>query len=295
MDKKRTFSTGYFLFALLLAWLFNDLIFQPMMIRETEVSYNVFLQELSENKIEQVTLSNDRIIFTLKATEKQKKSVANVVAVNDPALINRLIAAGVSFSAQQQTQSILSTIFGWILPLIPLFLIWQFVLKRMGGAGPNAMSFGQSKAHEITGEMLGVKFKDVGGVGEAEVELREIIEYLKTPEKFTHMGAKLPKGVLLAGPPGTGKTLLAKATAGEAGVPFFSLTGSSFVDMFVGVGAARVRDLFQQAQKKAPCIIFIDEIDAIGQARSNVGIMGGNSEQGKHTQPVAGRNGWIHG
>ncbi len=279
MDKKRTISTGYFLFALMLAWLFNDLIFQPMMIRETEVSYNVFLQDLNENKIEQVSLSNDRITFTLKATDGQKKSVANVVVVNDPALINRLIAAGVSFSAQQQTQSILSTIFGWILPLVPLFLIWQFVLKRMGGAGTNAMSFGQSKAHEITGELLGVKFKDVGGVGEAEVELREIIEYLKTPEKFTHMGAKLPKGVLLAGPPGTGKTLLAKATAGEAGVPFFSLTGSSFVEMFVGVGAARVRDLFQQAQKKAPCIIFIDEIDAIGQARSNVGIMGGNSEQ----------------
>ena len=279
MDKKRTISTGYFLFALMLAWLFNDLIFQPMMIRETEVSYNVFLQDLSENKIEQVSLANDRITFNLKATDGQKKSVANVVVVNDPALINRLIEAGVSFSAQQQTQSILSTIFGWILPLVPLFLIWQFVLKRMGGAGPNAMSFGQSKAHEITGELLGVKFKDVGGVGEAEVELREIIEYLKTPEKFTHMGAKLPKGVLLAGPPGTGKTLLAKATAGEAGVPFFSLTGSSFVEMFVGVGAARVRDLFQQAQKKAPCIIFIDEIDAIGQARSNVGIMGGNSEQ----------------
>ena len=278
MDKKRTFSAGYLLFAVLLAWLFNDLIFQPLMIRETEVSYNVFLQDLSENKIEQVNLSNDRIIFTLKADEKQKKTVANVVAVNDPALIDRLLKAGVAFSAQPQTKSFLSTMFGWILPLIPLFLIWQFALKRMGG-GSTAMSFGQSKAHEITGEMIGVKFKDVGGVGEAEVELREIIEYLKTPEKFTHMGAKLPKGVLLAGPPGTGKTLLAKATAGEAGVPFFSLTGSSFVEMFVGVGAARVRDLFQQAQKKAPCIIFIDEIDAIGQARSNVGIMGGNSEQ----------------
>ena len=279
MNKKRTFSAGYFLFALILAWLFNDLIFQPLVIRETEVSYNEFLQELSENKIEQVSLSNDRIVFTRKATGQEKKSVANVVAVTDPALINRLIAAGVSFSAQPQTKSALSTIFGLMLPLLPLFLIWHFVLKKIGGMGTNALSFGQSKAHEITGEMMGVKFKDVGGVGEAEVELREIIEYLKTPEKFTHMGAKLPKGVLLAGPPGTGKTLLAKATAGEAGVPFFFLTGSSFVEMFVGVGAARVRDLFQQAQKKAPCIIFIDEIDAIGQARSSIGRMGGNSEQ----------------
>ena len=127
--------------------------------------------------------------------------------------------------------------------------------------------------------MIGVKFRDVGGVGEAEVELREIIEYLKNPNKFSQMGARLPKGVLLAGSPGTGKTLLAKATAGEAGVPFFFLTGSSFVEMFVGVGAARVRDLFQQAQQKAPCIIFIDEIDAIGQARTSVGRLGGNSEQ----------------
>lgn len=279
MDKKRTFSTGYLLLALLLAWLFNDLIYKPYITRETEVSYTVFLQNLSEKKIEKVIISGDRISFLVKATENQKQAVRNVVAVNDPKLIDRLIESGVAFSAQPQTQGFLSSLLGWILPLLPLFLIWYFMFKRMGGAGPNAMSLGQSKAHEIAGEMIGVKFKDVGGVGEAEVELREIIEYLKNPGRFTHMGAKLPKGVLLAGPPGTGKTLLAKATAGEAGVPFFFLTGSSFVEMFVGVGAARVRDLFQQAQKKAPCIIFIDEIDAIGQARSSMGRIGGNSEQ----------------
>ncbi|HMM23024.1 MAG TPA: ATP-dependent zinc metalloprotease FtsH [Selenomonadales bacterium] len=279
MDKKRTFSTGYLLLALLVTWLFNDLIYKPLIIREAEVGYNVFLQDLSENKVGQVILSSDRIIFTLKATGDQKESVANAVAVNDPALVDRLIASGVPFSAQPQTRSLFSSLLGWLLPLLPLVLIWYFLLKRMGGMGSNAMSLGQSKAREIEGEMIGVKFKDVGGVGEAEVELREIIEYLKNPGKFTHMGAKLPKGVLLAGPPGTGKTLLAKATAGEAGVPFFFLTGSSFVEMFVGVGAARVRDLFQQAQKKAPCIIFIDEIDAIGQARSNIGRIGGNSEQ----------------
>jgi cell division protease FtsH len=145
-------------------------------------------------------------------------------------------------------------------------------------SGGSTMSLGRSKAKEIEGELLGVRFDDVGGVGEAAVELKEIIAYLKEPERFQKMGARMPKGVLLAGPPGTGKTLLAKATAGEAGVPFFFLTGSSFVEMFVGVGAARVRDLFKQAQMKAPCIIFIDEIDAIGQSRM-AGRIGGNSEQ----------------
>ena len=279
MDKRRTFSAGFFLLALIVTWLFNDLVYKPLVIRETEVGYNVFIQNLNEDKISQVVLSGDRIIYTLKPTEGQKETSANVVTVNDPDLIDRLIAAGVSFSAKQQTESLLSTILGWILPLLPLLVLWYFLFKRMGGAGANAMSLGQSKANEIQGEMIGIKFKDVGGVGEAEIELREIIEYLVNPEKFTHMGAKLPKGVLLAGPPGTGKTLLAKATAGEAGVPFFFLTGSSFVEMFVGVGAARVRDLFQQAQKKAPCIIFIDEIDAIGQARTSIGRIGGNSEQ----------------
>lgn len=279
MDKKRTFTAGFFLLALIVTWLFNDLVYKPLVIREMEVGYNVFIQNLNEDKISQVILSGDRITYTLKNTEGQKEASANVVTVNDPDLINRLIAAGVSFSAKQQTESMPSAILGWILPLLPLLVLWYFLFKRMGGAGANAMSLGKSRANEIQGEMIGIKFKDVGGVGEAEVELREIIEYLVSPEKFTHMGAKLPKGVLLVGPPGTGKTLLAKATAGEAGVPFFFLTGSSFVEMFVGVGAARVRDLFKQAQKKAPCIIFIDEIDAIGQARTSIGRVGGNSEQ----------------
>lgn len=280
MDKKqRNFSTWYLLGALLLAWLFNDMIYKPFIIRETEVSYNVFLKDLQEGKVDTVVLSGDRIIFSLKAAENRQESAANTVLVNDPALIDRLIASGVTFSAQAQTKGLAASLLGWVLPLLPLMLIWYFLFKRMGGAGNNAMSLGQSKAREIEGEMIGVKFKDVGGVGEAEVELREIIEYLTAPQKFLHIGAKLPKGVLLAGPPGTGKTLLAKATAGEAGVPFFFLTGSSFVEMFVGVGAARVRDLFQQAQQKAPCIIFIDEIDAIGQARSSIGHIGTNSEQ----------------
>lgn len=281
MDKKqRHFSTGYLVLAFLIAWIFNDMVYKPYIIQEAEVSYDTFTQDLDQGKIEKVILTGDRIIFSLKSDDPNaKKPMSNVVNVNDPALIDKLIKSGVSFSAQPQTNGMLSSMLGWVLPLLPLFILWYFVFKRMGGAGGNALSFGQSKAHEIQGEMIGVKFSDVGGVGEAETELREIIDYLKNPAKFNRLGAKLPKGVLLVGPPGTGKTLLAKATAGEAGVPFFFLTGSSFVEMFVGVGAARVRDLFQQAQKKAPCIIFIDEIDAIGQARSNVGRIGANSEQ----------------
>lgn len=280
MDKKqRNFSTWFLLLAILLAWVFNDLVFKPYVIRETEVSYDVFLKNLSEGKVANVILASDRITFSLKDDEsRQNLAVANVVPVNDPALVDRLVQSGVTFSAQAQTKSLLGSLLGWILPLLPLVLLWYFFFQRMGG-GNSPLSLGQNKAREIEGEMIGVKFRDVGGVGEAEVELREIIEYLRHPARFDRIGAKLPKGVLLVGPPGTGKTLLAKATAGEAGVPFFFLTGSSFVEMFVGVGAARVRDLFQQAQKKAPCIIFIDEIDAIGQARSSIGRIGTNSEQ----------------
>ncbi|MBQ3647124.1 MAG: ATP-dependent zinc metalloprotease FtsH, partial [Synergistaceae bacterium] len=159
----------------------------------------------------------------------------------------------------------------------PLIIIWYLIFRNMQGAGGGIFSFGRSRAKELQGEMTGVHFSDIGGAGEAEVELREIIEFLKEPKRFEKFGAKLPRGVLLVGPPGTGKTLLAKATAGEAGVPFFFITGSSFVEMFVGVGAARVRDLFGQAKKKAPCIIFVDEIDAIGQSRMNV--INANSEQ----------------
>jgi cell division protease FtsH len=201
------------------------------------------------------------------------------VPVEDPDLIKNLIAAGVEFSAQPPANNVLANLLGWILPFLPLALIWYLSYRRMGQGGMGVMSIGKSKAREIAGEMTGVQFDDVGGVDEVEVELKEIIEFLQEPDRFTRLGAKLPKGVLLVGPPGTGKTLLAKATAGEAGVPFFSISGSDFVEMFVGVGAARVRDLFEQAKKKSPCIVFIDEIDAIGGARSSVGTLGRNDER----------------
>ena len=300
MDKKqKQFSTGYFLMALFFVWLFSDLVYKPYIVNQTEVQYSRFLSDLASGDIDSVSVTEDRIVYVMKtkpsadgkgvpavsstasttAPTLTQAVVHNVVRLADPELIQRLTSADVTFGGVAQTRSTLDSLFGMLLPFLPLVLIWYFIYKRMQGGGGSVMSLGQSKAQEIQGEMTGVKFTDVGGIGEAEYELKEIIEFLKESERFNQMGAKLPKGVLLVGPPGTGKTMLAKATAGEAGVPFFFMTGSSFVEMFVGVGAARVRDLFEQAKKKAPCIIFIDEIDAIGQSRSMGNISGTNSER----------------
>ena len=282
MDRKKKqvkFSLGYMLMALLVVWLFNDLVLRPMLVGETETTYSKFLDDLAEGRVEEVSLTDDRIYFTLRGELATRPTLRNTVRVEDPELVNRLVEAKIPFKARDQTQGALGSLLGWILPFLPLLLIWYFVFQRISQGGAGVMSVGKSKAREIHGEMTGVTFKDLGGLDEAEVELKEIINYITEPKQFNRMGAKLPKGVLLVGPPGTGKTMLAKATAGEAKVPFFFLTGSSFVEMFVGVGAARVRDLFLQAKKKAPCIIFIDEIDAIGQARSTMAAMGGNSER----------------
>ena len=277
MDKKRrNFSVSFLVVALLFTWAFNRWFYEPYLTAKTEVTYSDFLAKLDSGEVDKVTLTDGRIIFFTKETEETPQEVKSTVAIADDRLVDRLVASGVSFGAREESESLLDTLIGWLLPLVPLLLLWYFIFTRMSGG--STMSLGRSKAKEIEGELLGVRFDDVGGVGEAAVELKEIIAYLKEPERFQKMGARMPKGVLLAGPPGTGKTLLAKATAGEAGVPFFFLTGSSFVEMFVGVGAARVRDLFKQAQMKAPCIIFIDEIDAIGQSRM-AGRIGGNSEQ----------------
>ncbi len=278
--KKVRFSVSYFGFMLLLAWLFQMLIFEPMVLRIREVPYSEFLRQLEAGEVAQVTLGESRLIYTCCSDgERQPPPVYNVVRVEDPTLIDRLVAAGVEFSAEEPASGMGTQLLGWLIPLLPLAIIWYALFHRMQQGGMNVMSIGKSKAREIAGEMTGVKFKDVGGLEEVEVELREIIEFLKDPERFTRIGAKLPKGVLLVGPPGTGKTLLARATAGEAGVPFFSISGSDFVEMFVGVGAARVRDLFEQAKAKAPCIVFIDEIDAIGQSRASAISVGTNDER----------------
>ncbi|MCD6284427.1 MAG: ATP-dependent zinc metalloprotease FtsH [Anaerolineae bacterium] len=276
--KQMQFSTAYLLIALLVTWLFQSLIFQPLATRRSEVSYSEFVEALDTGKIGTVQLTADRILYELKPEEDSSKAY-NVVRVDDQDLINRLVASGVEFSGEAPSNSLLPALLGWIIPMLPLLAIWYFSMRRMGQAGSSVMSIGKSKAKEIQGEITGVKFVDVGGVEEAAFELKEIIEFLRNPEKFTRLGAKLPKGVLLVGPPGTGKTLLARATAGEANVPFFSISGSDFVEMFVGVGASRVRDLFEQAKTRAPCIIFIDEIDALGQSRATVGSLGSNDER----------------
>ena len=198
------------------------------------------------------------------------------VRVSDPDLVKELDGRKVSYSGRYENK-FLGSLLSWILPLGFFFLIWRFAMKKMG-TGMGVMSFSKSKAKIFAESDTKVSFDDVAGIDEAKEELKEVVEFLKTPEKFQKLGGRIPKGVLLVGPPGTGKTLLARAVAGEAKVPFFSISGSEFVEMFVGVGAARVRDLFSQAANKAPCIIFIDELDALGKARG-MNVMGGHDER----------------
>ncbi len=300
MNKGQKFSAWYFLFALIAAWLFAEYIYKPYAERQGEVPYSEFLADLDSNAVENVDITENRITYSIKEEKKSpdqrpivggvifsnkknkaQSNIKSVVRLTDPLLIERLASSDIKFGGIAQHDTLIDLFMGIMLPMLPLLIIWYFIFKNMGGAGSGGLggifSFGRSRAKELQGELTGVHFNDIGGAGEAEVELREIIEFLKDPKRFDKFGAKLPRGVLLVGPPGTGKTLLAKATAGEADVPFFFITGSSFVEMFVGVGAARVRDLFEQAKKKAPCIIFMDEIDAIGQSRMNA--FNGNSEQ----------------
>ncbi len=295
MNKGQKFSVWYFFAALIIAWLFSEYIYKPFAESRTEVPYSEFLEDLSSRNIENADISESRITYIVKESTspdkrpiiggvilgKRFRSNANrtksIVRLPDPYLIERLAKADVKFGGVAKNDGLIDLLMGILLPMLPLVIIWYLIFRNMRGAGGNIFSFGKSKAKELQGEMTGVHFSDIGGAGEAEVELREIIEFLKDPHRFDKFGAKLPRGVLLVGPPGTGKTLLAKACAGEAGVPFFFITGSSFVEMFVGVGAARVRDLFEQAKRKAPCIIFVDEIDAIGQSRMR--NFNSNSEQ----------------
>ncbi|MGI9511659.1 MAG: ATP-dependent zinc metalloprotease FtsH [Anderseniella sp.] len=285
MDNKQKLkiktSTIYIAGAVLAFLALQELVIGPMMATKTqEVTYSQFRKDLVSGGITDVTVEPENIFYTLKSAGQNANNTRKTVRVDDRDLVRELVAAGVEFEAEQAKGTLIGTILGWILPALPFVAIWWFMMKRMGGGGRGGMmSIGKSKATEITGEMTGVDFDDVAGVDQVEQELKEIIEFLKKPERFVTAGAKLPKGVLLLGPPGTGKTLLAKATAGEAGVPFFSMSGSEFVEMFVGVGASRVRDLFDQAKAKAPCIIFIDEIDAVGQSRSSGMAMRTNDER----------------
>jgi cell division protease FtsH len=229
------------------------------------ISYSEFKQRVRDGAVQEVVVAEDRIRGIMKGGPKGSHPFV-AIRIEDPKLIEDLERSSVKFTGEAPNKW-LAELVGWIIPIIFLVALWSFFFRRMGGAEGGVMSFARSRAKIYADDDVKVRFGDVAGVDEAEDELREIVEFLKNPRKYTTIGGRIPKGVLLVGPPGTGKTLLARAVAGEAKVPFFSLSGSEFVEMFVGVGAARVRDLFAQAEVKAPCIVFIDELDALGKVR----------------------------
>ena len=229
------------------------------------LSYSDFKQFVKSGQVAEVTISDQTIRGALK-NDDPKGRTFQTTRVEDPKLVEDLEAKGVKYTGEP-TNRWLPDLLGWIIPLIFFIGIWGFFFRRMSGAEGGVMSFARSRAKIYADDEVKVRFTDVAGVDEAREELMEVVEFLKNPKKYTNLGGRIPKGVLLVGPPGTGKTLLARAVAGEAHVPFFSLSGSEFVEMFVGVGAARIRDLFQQAEAKAPCIVFIDELDALGKVR----------------------------
>ena len=268
-DRRLTPRTGpsaamwYALGFLLLLALANAFVFS-FQTGQT-VSYSDFKTLVREGKVQEVTVAEDRIRGVLKQPGEKGRNFTAIM-VPDQKLTEELDKAGVKYTGEVPNRW-LRELLGWVIPILFLIGLWSFFFRRMGGAEGGVMSFARSRAKIYSDDDVKVRFGDVAGVDEAEEELREIVEFLKNPRKYTSIGGRIPKGVLLVGPPGTGKTLLARAVAGEATVPFFSLSGSEFVEMFVGVGAARVRDLFNQAEAKAPCIIFIDELDALGKVR----------------------------
>src|SRR5918996_439869 len=276
MEKRTQFNLGYLLFALFAILILQQWWQQAQTIEV--VPYSEFEKLLAQDKIAEVVVSDQRITGKLKAPENGKTvAVANLV---QPDLAERLSKFAVRYTRVQES-TFLRDVLSWVLPALVFFGVWYLLVRRMAGQqglGGGFMAIGKSRAKVYVEKQTGVTFADVAGVDEAKAELREVVEFLKDPKKYGRLGARVPKGVLLVGPPGTGKTLLARAVAGEAGVSFFSISGSEFVEMFVGVGAARVRDLFEQARQKAPAIIFIDELDALGRARGAYG-MGGHDEK----------------
>ena len=269
-------QTMWVVLGFLLMLALGQMFFVSMQTGET-IAYSEFKAAVREGRVQDVTVAEDRIRGTYKVTGNEKPKPFNAVRIEDPKLIEELEARGVAHRGEVASRW-LGEVLGWVIPLIFIVALWSIFFRRMGGAEGGVMSFARSKAKVYADDDVKVRFADVAGVDEAEEELKEIVEFLKTPKKYTSIGGRIPKGVLLVGPPGTGKTLLARAVAGEAKVPFFSLSGSEFVEMFVGVGASRVRDLFAQADAKAPCIVFIDELDALGKVRIQT-PMGGHEER----------------
>ncbi|MBD2440095.1 ATP-dependent zinc metalloprotease FtsH [Nostoc sp. FACHB-110] len=252
--------------------------------RLPQVPYSDFITQVQQGKVDRAVVGSDRIEYSIKTQTPDGKASEQVFATTPVALdldLPKILRENnVEFAAPLPDQNAwIGTLLSWVAPPLIFFGIWGFLINRQGG-GPAALTVGKSKARIYSEGSTGVKFPDVAGVDEAKAELEEIVDFLKNATKYTNLGAKIPKGVLLVGPPGTGKTLLAKAIAGEAGVPFFSISGSEFIELFVGVGAARVRDLFEQAKQQAPCIVFIDELDALGKSRGGAGgFVGGNDER----------------
>ena len=271
----------YYFIALLIIMLFNLLLMPKMLERQIrETDYGTFMTMTEEKNIGRVQIQDNQIIFT----DKEERTIYKTGLMNDPGLVERLKESGAVFSSEiiEETSPLLSILLTWIMPMVIFIALGQFLSKKLmdraGGSNSMMFNMGKSDAKVYVKSADGIKFADVAGEDEAKENLTEIVDYLHNPDKYKEIGASMPKGILLVGPPGTGKTMLAKAIAGEANVPFFSMSGSEFVEMFVGMGASKVRDLFKQAKEKAPCIVFIDEIDAIGQKR-NSGAMGGNDER----------------
>lgn len=282
--KMRQFG-GSFLILLSILLLLNFIVPSFFTQRTAQTPYSDFISQVQAGKVDRAVVGNERIEYTLNS-ENPNSETEQQVFVTTPVAIDLdlpkiLRENNVEFAAPPPSQNgWIGTVLSWVVPPLIFFGIWAFLFNRQGG-GPAALTVGKSKARIYSEGSTGVKFPDVAGIDEAKAELEEIIDFLKNADKYTRLGAKIPKGVLLVGPPGTGKTLLAKAIAGEAGVPFFSISGSEFIELFVGVGAARVRDLFEQAKQQSPCIVFIDELDALGKSRGGGGPFpgGGNDER----------------
>ena len=279
----------YCIITMIITLLLNAFLFPRILEAQvTEVTYNDFLDKLDAGKVDEVAIDDSQIIFTAQG-DNGNLAIYKTGRMPDDDLVTRLRAAkglngSVQFASEIPTQQspILSFLISWVFPILLFTALGSFMVKRMGGAAGNAMQFGKSNAKIYIESQTGKTFADVEGEDEAKDALREVVDFLHNPDKYTKIGAKMPKGVLFVGPPGTGKTLLAKAVAGEAKVPFFSISGSEFVEMFVGMGAAKVRDLFKQANEKAPCIVFIDEIDTIGKRRDS-GVAGGGNDEREQT------------
>jgi cell division protease FtsH len=271
--RQLVFSLGFMLTSLLAIWLFQQFVVSTMLAPAREIPYSEFRDKLKTGRLVEITIGTPRITGVMKnpapTSERDETMAFDTVAPpnGDPKLLEELDTAGVKYRVRAPASPVGEFVVFWLLPLLLLGTLWFSAYRRAGLGGGGVFGVGKSKATEVKAGEVGVTYKDIGGADEAIAELQEIIQFLKTPERFARLGGKIPKGVLLVGPPGTGKTLIAKATAGEAQVPFFETSGSEFVEMFVGVGAARVRDLFEQARRVAPAIVFIDEIDAIGQSR----------------------------